>query len=68
MARRQPVHLPWETEVHEHERGTVQLHVGGGFLGGRGTREDCVAQMRELPLEVLGHDGVVFYDEHCGHG
>jgi hypothetical protein len=55
-------------EVHEHDRWTVHLHVGDSLLGGRGAREDRVAQMRELPLEVLDHEWVTFHDEHGGHG
>jgi hypothetical protein len=51
-----PSYLPREMEVHEHDRWTVHLHVGDSLLGGRGAREDRVAQMRELPLEVLGHE------------
>jgi hypothetical protein len=63
MARRQPVFLPGETEVHEHDRWTVHLHVGDGLLDGGGACEYGVAQMPELPLEVLSHDGVAFHDE-----
>ncbi len=66
LGDRNPVLIPFDPNIHEHQVGTARLHQRQRFAAPVRHSRHFVAQIRETVLYIQRHDDLVFHDQDSG--